>query len=406
TKKGLIDCMKMIVFILVSLMASIFLGMKQNDQVTRKENKQKRRIKFLFFSLLLLFMSACNDFEIGDISLDSEKEEEVQENTFDKSEISDSDLKVHYINVGQGDSTFIDLPNGENVLIDGATRSNGQTVLDYLDRLNVKKIDYLIATHPHEDHIGGLVEVVKNYDIGKIYMPEKEHTTIVFEDLLLAIKEKGYSITKAEAGDILFEEEGLSMNIIAPEGITGENLNEYSVANRLVFGETSFLFTGDAEKKSEENMVNSDYNLEADVLKVGHHGGDTSSKEDFLTEVKADYGIISAGEDNQYGHPHSNVMERLRNHGMKIFRTDKDGTIIAVSDGENIEFNKKATEISKTSSTSSGNRTGEVEVYRTDTGGKYHLADCHTLEDSKVAIPLDEAQEEGLEACGICNPPE
>ena len=320
-------------------------------------------------------------------------------------------LKIHYINVGQGDSTFIELPNGENVLIDGATRSNGQTVLDYLDELKVEEIDYVIATHPHEDHIGGLVNVIKNYDIGKIYMPEKQHTTIVFEDLLLAIQEKGLSINKAKAGEMLFEEDGLSMNILAPSGITGNNLNDYSVANRLVFGDTSFVFTGDAEKKSEKHMVESGYNLEADVLKIGHHGGDTSSINSFLTKVDADYGIISAGKDNQYGHPHPNVMNRLADHGVETFRTDEDGTIIVSSDGQNIEFNKKPTEIVKASSNSTGSEgttdgDERVEVYRTDTGSKYHRGDCRTLKHSKVAVPLDEAKEEGLSACGICHPPE
>ena len=351
---------------LVLLFFFIFSLIQFRKAIFREVNnrKVKKITKVLFLTSILIVMSACTNSNNIDVSLNYDKQElaekreklkkgkekeevkpeeskEIKENSEKDIKNVDKKMKVHYINVGQGDSTLIELPNKRNVLIDGATRANGKIVLDYLDDLKIEKIDYLIATHPHEDHIGGLVEVIKNYDIGKIYMPEKQHTTIVFEDLLLAIKEKGYSIVKAKAGDVLFEEEDLKMNIIAPEGITGNNLNNYSIANRLDYGETSFLFTGDAEKKSEENMVNSDYNLEVDVLKVGHHGGDTSSIEPFLAEVNADYGIISAGKDNQYGHPHPNVMKRLANHGIQTFRTDEDGTIIATSDGEKIEFNIK-----------------------------------------------------------------
>lgn len=390
------------------------------------KNKKSYLNKAIFLLIPLMLLTACaspNTYSTDSSSNKENTEElvnkreklkekeskdktEEEKNIEKESELGER-LTVHYINLGQGDSTFIELPNDEKALIDGGKRSNGQTVLDYLAELKIEKIDYLIATHPHEDHIGGLVKVVENYDIGKIYMPDKEHTTIVFEDLLLAIQEKGYSINKAKAGDFIIDEGNLSMNIIAPEGITGDNLNDYSVANKLIFGETSFLFTGDAEKKSEENMVNSNYDLTADVLKVGHHGGDTSSISSFLDEVNPDYGVISAGRENQYGHPHPNVMERLSNHSIEVFRTDKDGTIIASTDGETIDFNKKATEIAQSSpDKEEGNISDQkTEVYRTDTGSKYHRSDCYTLEHSKVAIPLDEAKEEGLVACGICKPP-
>ncbi len=385
-------------------------------------NHHKKLAQFLLLAFILVFTGGCVDTEVQDSSSmieedteevaeeslkqkESEKNDKAEEVLQEEKQVSAGHMKVHYINVGQGDSTLIQLPNGKIVLIDGATRSNGQTVLDYLNNLNIEKIDYLIATHPHEDHIGGLVNVVKKYEIGKIYMPDKAHTTIVFEDLLLAIQEKGYSIIKAEAGDMLFEEDGLSMSILAPSGISGSNLNNYSVANRLVFGDTSFVFTGDAEKTSEENMINSRYDLTADVLKIGHHGGDTSTIEPFLVAVQPTYGVISAGEDNQYGHPHQNVLDRLADYGVEIFRTDRDGTIIASSDGKTIEFNQKSTSITKTPSNSFASE-DQIEVYRTDTGTKYHRGDCHTLKHSKVAIPLNEAIEEGLEPCGICKPAE
>lgn len=400
----------------------------KNLELFRKA-KSWKLIHFSFLALILLFISACthpntNDGHIAEkearqeitkqpskkrerilipdkITNDSTEENETQEFT--------RKLKVHYINVGQGDSTLIELPNGKNVLIDGATRSNGPIVMDYLDGLNIQKIDYLIATHPHEDHIGGLVEVVKQYEIGEIFMPKKVHPTIVFEDLLLIIKEKGYSITKAETGVVLFEDDDLSMNILAPlPEMNGSNINNYSIANRLVFKNTAFVFTGDAEQQSEKNMVESGQDLEADVLKIGHHGGDTSSISSFLSAVNPDYGIISAGKDNHYRHPHINVLNRLADRGVQVFRTDQDGTVIASSDGEKIEFNQIKNSIVKTPNSAKRNSEEKerIEVYRTDSGSKYHQENCHTLKNSKVAIPLGKAKAEGLVACGICKPAE
>lgn len=351
----------------------------------------------IFLSVLIVLLTGCSLLEEMDLE-DSGEAEDGEELLLEE----EGNLRVHYIDVGQGDSTFIQLPNDQTVLIDGGKRAKGQIVLDYLNELDIEKIDYLIATHPHEDHIGGLVQVIKDFEIGDIYLPDKQHTTIVFEDLLLAIKEKGYSIKKAELGKMLFEEEDLSMNIIAPDGISGNNLNDYSVANQLIYGETVFLFTGDAEKKSEENMVKGPYSLKADVLKVGHHGGDTSSIDSFLKKVKPSYAVISVGGGNSYGHPHPKVMERLKESEAKIYRTDEDGTIIARSDGKQISFNKKGVREEKEANE---NQREEVEVYRTDTGSKYHLEDCYTIKESKTSIPLAEAKEEGLEPCGICHPP-
>lgn len=381
---------------------------------TAEENKDRESYeaaKALFASLLF------SDLKLENRLADLEKKIILAEK---EREAISGELKVHYINVGQGDSTLIELPNDQHVLIDAGTRGNGQTVSNYLNSLNISKIDYLIATHPHEDHIGGLVQIIRNYSIGKIFMPRVSHTTIVYEDLLQAISDKGYSISSPEVGSMLFEETSLSMNVLAPHAsMSGSNLNDYSIANRLVFGETSFLFTGDAEIKSEQNMVNSGLNLSADVLKVGHHGGDTSSISSFLSAVNPDYGIISAGKDNQYGHPHANVMNRLADHGIETFRTDYDGTIVATSDGKNITFDKKATAIAKTPSESStSNDSAPVEeteepvtsneeqgeVYGTNTGSKYHRSSCRYVKKSKIGMTQEEASNKGLEPCKVCKP--
>lgn len=251
-------------------------------------------------------------------------------------------LQVHFIDVGQGDSIFIELPNGETALIDGGPRSSEEMVLNYLSKQGVEKIDYLVATHPHEDHIGGLIGVVENYDIGKIYMPDVVHTTKTFENLLLAIQNKGYKISKAEAGDRILDKEGLSIHILAPEiNVSVDNLNNYSIVLRLDYGKNSFLFTGDAESQSEETMINKGYGLKSDVLKVGHHGSSTSTTDEFLNKVEPKYAVISCGKDNRYGHPHEEIIAKLTNKNIKIYRTDMDGNIIATSDGEKITFSAK-----------------------------------------------------------------
>lgn len=257
-------------------------------------------------------------------------------------ELLEQEMKVHYLDVGQGDSTLIELPNDEVVLIDAGIKSQGETkVANYLDDLGIQHIDYLIGTHPHNDHIGGMTHIVQNYSIGKIYMPKISHTTNAYRNLLEAIAAKGYQISNPMLGSYIVKEKNLTMNILAPDpNITSSNLNEHSIANRLVYGGTSFIFTGDAEKISEETMVASGLDLSADVLKVGHHGGNTSSLHPFLEKVGAQYAVVSAGLNNQYNHPHPDVLSRLAHHGMTVYRTDQDGTVIASSNGQTIWFNQ------------------------------------------------------------------
>lgn len=353
------------------------------------ENRRKRLSFFPFLAILLtLFLSACSlDGMQGTSSIPKNADE----------------LVVHYIDVGQGDSTLIELPNDESVLIDGGTRGSGQVVADYLDQEGIEHLDYLIATHPHEDHIGGLVQIVKDYSIGDIYMPKVNHSTQVYENLLQAIADKGYRISSPGVGEFMIDEDYLTMNVLAPaEEMTGSNLNNYSIANRLVYGDTSFLFTGDAEKKSEEYMVENGYDLRADVLKVGHHGGDTSTIESFLAKVKPTYGVISAGIDNQYGHPHANVLDRLANQGVDIFRTDEQGTIVARSDGKTIRFDQAASAEATVKT-----QTDEIIVHGSASGSKYHLESCRFVnEDQDFLMTIKEAKAEGLEACQVCNPPQ
>ena len=246
--------------------------------------------------------------------------------------VAQEDLLIDFIDVGQADSILV--RNQDKVmLIDAGTNEAGETVVNYLENLGITKIDYLIGTHPHEDHIGGLDDVINNFDIGQIYMPKIETTTKTFEDVLEAIENKKLTVTAPNKGDKI--ELGQAEGEFMTEPILDEdNLNVSSLVLRLEFGNTSYLFMGDAEEENEETIRWP----KTDVLKVGHHGSSTSSSESFLEQVQPKYAIIMAGKDNSYGLPTQETINKLSNIGSEIYRTDEDGTIQMTSDGNTIEI--------------------------------------------------------------------
>ena len=246
--------------------------------------------------------------------------------------VAQEDLSIDFIDVGQADSILV--RNQDKVmLIDAGTNEAGETVVNYLKNLGITKIDYLIGTHPHEDHIGGLDDVINNFDIGQIYMPKIETTTKTFEDVLDAIENKNLTITASNKGDKI--ELGQAVGEFMTEPILDkDNLNVSSLVLRLEFGNTSYLFMGDAEEENEETIRCP----KTDVLKVGHHGSSTSSRKSFLEQVQPKYAIIMAGKDNSYGLPTQETIDKLNNRGSEIYRTDEDGTIQMTSDGNTIEI--------------------------------------------------------------------
>lgn len=252
------------------------------------------------------------------------------------------ELQIHYLDVGQGDSCLARLPNGETMMIDGGNNPDGEKIAAYLKEAGIQKIDYLIGTHPHEDHIGGLDVILRSFDIGEIYLPEIAGalvpTTKTYEDVLDAISEKGLRAVKAKAGVQILREEELSIRILSPASSDYDDLNDYSAVVKITFGEKSFLFMGDAETQVEEELLSGEEILSADVIKLGHHGSSTSSSPAFLERVNPDTAVISCGKDNSYGHPHSEVLDRLDEEGISYFRTDLDGTVIASCNGEEIDF--------------------------------------------------------------------
>lgn len=247
-------------------------------------------------------------------------------------------VRVHFLDVGQGDSIFIELTDGKSMLIDASTAEYGEGIADYIKDNGYSKIDYLVATHPHADHIGGMQDIVEQLEIGEIYMPKASSTTKTYKNLLKAIKAKGNKINTAKAGNTIYSDSSLGIDILAPNSDSYEEINDYSVVIKLVYGSKSFLFTGDAEKLSE-NEITAD--VSADVLKVGHHGSSTSSSDKFIKRVNPEYAVISCGEGNSYGHPHKETIKTLNKYDIEIFRTDTMGTIIAQTDGENLEITDK-----------------------------------------------------------------
>ena len=250
-------------------------------------------------------------------------------------------LKVHYLDVGQADCILIQTPSKKNMLIDAGNNEDSATILSYLKALNIKKIDILIGTHPHEDHIGSMDTVIKSFDIGAIYMPKVSTTTKTFEDVLLAIKAKGLKVTTATAGIKIEIDPKLRIEMLAPNSSKYDDLNNYSAAIKVIYGKTSFLFDGDAEDISEKEMLAKNYDLKADVLKIGHHGSNSSTTPAFLKAVSPKYAIISVGKGNDYGHPTKATIDKLASAKVQVYRTDLNGTIIATSNGDTITFDKK-----------------------------------------------------------------
>lgn len=298
-----------------------------------KHKKIKKNIKRNFFEILIIllaFLIINNQDKIKNLfNQNNNQNQNAYINT------NNDLLKVHYLDVGQGDSIFIELPNNETMLIDAAESYQSENIINYLKNLNYQKIDYVIGTHPHTDHIGGLKDIINTFEIGKIYMPKVVSTTKTYESLLMAIKDKNLKINTAKAGTSIIDTNALKINILAPNNSTYTELNNYSVVTKITYGTTKFLFMGDAEKLSE-NEIKED--VTADVIKIGHHGSNTSSSIDFIKKVNAKYGIISVGLNNKYNLPKEEIITNWENSGTKIYLTSINGTITASSDGTNIKI--------------------------------------------------------------------
>jgi len=293
--------------------------------------KKKSISLLLIISLFSILISGCSSKQVNSVNISKETTKTATNVT--------GELKVSYINVGQADSILIQ-QGSQNMLIDAGNNGDANTVIDYLKSQGVKKLDYVIGTHPHEDHIGSMDKVINTFDIGAIYMPKETSTTKTFKDVVSAIKAKNLKVTAPVPGSS-FNLGQAKCDILAPNGSDYKDVNNASIVLKVTFGEKKFLFEGDAEDVSEKEMITKGYDLSADVLKVGHHGSSSSSTPEFLDKVKPTYAVISCGIANDYGHPHVETMDKLKKKNIKVFRTDEDGTIVITTDGKTIKSSAK-----------------------------------------------------------------
>lgn len=354
-------------------------------------------------AVLLLFAVLTGGCSIG--SNTQVKEESVLPvDTSPKAE-QKHDLKICFIDCGQGDAILIKSPEGQYMLIDGGGSDEGKNIINFMRSQGVEQLAVVVGTHPHSDHIGGLAEIVNSFPVGKVYLPRVTHNTKSFEALLEAVRGQNLKINTARQG-VQIPLEGLKAYFLAPAGDNYDELNNYSAVVRIDYGENSFIFTGDAEEVSEQEMLNSKQNLDADVLKVGHHGSSSSTSPEFLRAVSPQYAVIMCGAGNDYGHPHQETLKSLNNSGAKIYRTDLNGTIIVSSDGQSIGVECIGGKTDNTSPAQADTQ-GEVRYMGNKNSRIFHRTDCKNLPLEKNRIILknrDEALKQGYSPCANCQP--
>lgn len=353
------------------------------------------------------------------------------------SEELDGTLEVHFIDVGQGDSIL--LTQGEHhMLIDAGENDCGTKVQAYLQANNISRLDYVIGTHPDSDHIGGLDVIIYKFQCENIFMPTLQKDTKTYEEVISTAAQRGYNITHPVTGDTFSLGEA-DIVVLSPskEADYGEDANNYSIAIKVTYGDHSFVFTGDCEEEAEADIVASGIDIQADVMKAGHHGSNTSNTEELLQAVAPKSVVISCGEDNEYGHPRAEVLNNLRAMGVDVYRTDEQGTIVAVSDGTEITWNtspSKTWQAGEPKGSSKENtakeqetqveaatvNTQEAETALEQTQGityilntntmKIHYPGCSSVEQMseknklETTESIEQLTSQGYEPCKRCNP--
>lgn len=292
--------------------------------------KKKDMEKLIVLVILLLsyayttFINTENKNQEGPI-----KERKTEDVIF----ADENTLNVYFIDVGQADSILLE-NKGHYMLIDAGNNEDGPKLVKYFSEFGIKEFDYVVGTHAHEDHIGGMDDIIKNFKIDNFYMPDVITTTKTFEDVLDALEETNviFQTPKVNQTFNLQDTTITTLSVTADE----KNLNDTSIVLKVKHGTNTFLFMGDASTKIEKNLLNKD--IKSDVLKIGHHGSRYSTSLEFLKKVSPEYAVISVGENNTYKHPHEEILKRLEEQNIQIYRTDKQGTILAKSNGSIITF--------------------------------------------------------------------
>lgn len=320
-----------------------------------------------------------------------------------------STFEVHFIDVGQGDCSLI-LCDGKAMIIDGGEASESSKVYAYLKAHGIDHLEYLVATHAHSDHIGGLSGALNYATVEKALCPVTQYDSKTFQILLKYLDNQGIEITTPIAGDS-FMLGSASVQILGPQK-PYDNANDTSIVLKVTYGQTSFLFTGDAERTAEADILNAGFDLSSTVLKVGHHGSESSTSYPFLRAIMPQYAVIQVGKGNSYGHPTEATLSRLRDADVQVYRTDLQGTVVCTSDGRTVSFSTEKNEDIQTNPTApttsaSTNASVSGEYIGNINTKKFHLPSCKNLPAEKNRVQLhsrEEALEKGYSPCGNCKP--
>lgn len=356
----------------------------------------KRVYSWILAVCLLLSLTAC---------LSQETPAPPAEGNEQVADLTQSDgLTVHFIDVGQADCALLQC-DGEAMLIDGGNVDDGRLVVSYLQDFGVEELTYVVGTHAHEDHVGGLAAVLSVYPAEYVFSPVDDHDTTCFENFKEKADEQGLELISPEVGSV-WPLGSAEITVLGP--VTEyEDTNETSIVLCVDYGETSFLFTGDAGEESEHDMLDLWETLSATVLKVGHHGSNSSTGYRWLYEVAPTYGVISCGTDNDYGHPHEEPLSRLRDAGVQLYRTDLQGHIICRSDGRTVTFttSREAPSTNPTAVDGQGQK-GDGEGYIGNVKSKkFHVPSCSNLPGEQNRVLFEtykQATAAGYTPCGGC----
>ena len=313
------------------------------------------------------------------------------------------EITVHFIDVGQADSALI-ICEGATMLIDGGNAADSSLIYAYLQDHGITHLNYIVATHAHEDHVGGLAGALNYATVDIALCPVTEYDSRAFNSFVKYLDEQGVSITVPAHGDT-FMLGGAEVLIVGPVN-QSDSPNNTSIVMKITYGEISFLFTGDAERVEEMEILDAGYDVSATVLKVGHHGSNTSSSYQWIYYVNPRYAVVSCGRNNPYGHPHEEVMSRLRDADIETYRTDMQGHIVCMSDGRSVSFSTEKNADVQTNPTAHI-AAGEIYYIGNVNSKKFHKISCSGLPAEHNRVSLDSREAAigaGYEPCGICRP--
>ena len=373
------------------------------------------KIKYIlcfFICIAMIFICGCsqdsshtaiNDSEINDNDSSYDVSSDIIIGNQGNKDKIDNNLSVHFIDVGQGDAVFVELPNRETMLIDAGEKKYSDKVVKYIENLGYETVSYIVGTHPHSDHIGGLEDVINSFKINSIFMPKISTNTKTFESLLLTIKNKGLKITTAKKDVKIIDKKDLTATILSPIEEKYSNLNNYSVVIMLEYKSRKFMFTGDAEEEVENALKGY---ISCDVLKVGHHGSSSSTSNDFLKKLSPKYAVISCGKGNIYGHPHKETLEKLNKIGAEYMTTENCGNIVIVTDGNKLDIRNERADVMDYSEYANKENIFMLNISTL----KIHYPECKAVsrmsEDNKKKSTDNvlSLEEQGYTRCGICKP--